>query len=90
MTRGAVAAVADAARTGIVIAGFGSVLDGAEAVASGQLAAVVAPFPARMGTLSVDLMIRHLNGEAIPTRVDAGYLVVTADNAEQLLTDDAS
>jgi hypothetical protein len=43
-----------------------------------------------MGTVGVDLMTRHLNGEEVPAKVDSGALLVTADNAAQFQADQAS
>jgi hypothetical protein len=39
-----------------------------------------------MGTVGVDLMVRHLNGEEIPTKVDSGSGLATKDNVDQYLT----
>jgi len=42
-------------------------------------------FPDVMGTIGVDLIVRKLNGEEIPEKVDSGSGVVTKDNVDQYL-----
>lgn len=84
MTRGAAGGVAAIGRDDVVIVGFGTILAGVEAVAAGEVTAVVAPFPARTGTVALDLLVRHLNGETVPPQVDAGFVVVTEQNVDRL------
>ena len=43
-----------------------------QAVKNGDFAADVLQFPDAMGIIGVDLMVRHLNGEEVPERVDSG------------------
>jgi ribose transport system substrate-binding protein len=82
MALAAVDAALAAGRDDVVVAGFGGSAEAVAAVADGSLAATVAEFPARVGTLGVDLLVRHLNGEAVPPRVDAGFQVVSDDNVD--------
>ena len=42
-------------------------------------------FPDAMGIYGVDLMVRHLNGETIPEKVDSGSGLATAENIDQYL-----
>jgi ribose transport system substrate-binding protein len=85
---GAMTAVAAAGRDDVLIVGFGSVLTGAEAVDNGEIAAVVAPFPARMGALGVDALLSHLEGEELPPFTDSGFVLVTEENVDDLLPED--
>ena len=82
---GAVQAVKAAGRTDIVIVGFDGNPSAFQAIKDGEMAADVAQFPERMGTYGVDLMVRHLNGEQIPEKVDTGTGLVTAENVDQFL-----
>ena len=38
-----------------------------------------------MGIIGVDLMVRHLNGEEVPERVDSGSGLATPENVDQYL-----
>jgi len=80
---GALQAVQAAGRTDIAIVGFDGNPQAVEAVANGQFAGEIAQFPAVMGTVSLDLMVRHLNGEEIPTFVDSGTAVITPENVDE-------
>jgi len=82
MALAAVDAALAVGRDDVVAAGFGGTAEAIAAVAEGNLAATVAEFPARVGSLGVDLLVRHLNGEAVPPRVDAGFQVVSDDNVD--------
>ncbi|MFL5760023.1 MAG: sugar ABC transporter substrate-binding protein [Thermomicrobiales bacterium] len=82
---GAIQALKAANRSDVVVVGFDGTKDGLQAIKDGTLAADVLQFPAVMGTLGVDLLVRHLNGEEIPTKVDSGSGLATADNVDQYL-----
>jgi ribose transport system substrate-binding protein len=66
----------------IFIVGFDAIPDAVEAIKNGDMLATVAQFPRVMGTLGVDLLVLHLNGEEVPELVDSGALLVTQENAE--------
>lgn len=82
---GAVQALKAAGRSDVVVVGFDGTDAGLEAVKSGDLAADVLQFPDAMGIISVDLLVRHLNGETIPDRVDSGSGLATAENIDDYL-----
>lgn len=82
---GAVQALKSAGKTGVVVVGLDGTNDGLQAVKDGSFAADVAQHPELMGTVGVDLMVRHLNGETVPTYVDTGYAVITSQNVDQFL-----
>jgi ribose transport system substrate-binding protein len=82
---GAVQALKAAGRDDVVVVGFDGTQGGLEAVKNGDLAADVLQFPDEMGIIGVDLLVRHLNGEEIPERVDSGSGLATAENVDQYL-----
>jgi ribose transport system substrate-binding protein len=82
---GAVQALKAAGRSDVIVVGFDGTKDGLQAVKDGTLAADVLQFPDAMGIIGVDLMVRHLNGETIPEKVDSGSGLATAENIDQYL-----
>jgi len=80
---GALQALKAAGRDDVPIVGFDAIPDAVEAVKNGEMAATVAQFPRVMGTVGVDLLVRHLNGEEVPELVDSGAMLVTQENAEE-------
>jgi ribose transport system substrate-binding protein len=87
---GALQALVAAGRDDVVLVGFDAIPDVVQAIIDGTVDGTVAQFPKVMGTVGVDLMTRHLNGEEVPAKVDSGALLVTADNAAQFQADQAS
>lgn len=84
---GALQVIEEAGRDDIALVGFDANPQAVEAVASGRFAGEIAQFPAVMGTVAVDLLVRHLNGEEVPARVDSGSGLITAENVDQFLTE---
>jgi ribose transport system substrate-binding protein len=82
---GALQALKAAGRDDVLIVGFDGTKDGLTAVKNGDFAADVLQFPDAMGIIGVDLMVRHLNGEDVPERVDSGSGLATAENVDQYL-----
>src|SRR4051812_3665343 len=82
---GAVQALKAAGRSDVIVVGFDGTKDGLQAVKDGDLAADVLQFPDAMGIIGVDLLVRHLNGETIPEKVDSGSGLATAENIDQYL-----
>lgn len=82
---GALQALKAAGRDDVLIVGFDGTEDGLQAVKNGDFAADVLQFPDAMGIIGVDLMVRHLNGEEVPERVDSGSGLATAENVDQYL-----
>lgn len=79
---GALQALVAAGRDDVIIVGFDAIPDAVQAVKDGDMKATVAQFPKVMGVVGVDLMVRHLNGETVPEKVDSGAMLVTQENAE--------
>jgi ribose transport system substrate-binding protein len=86
---GALQALVAAGRDDVVLVGFDAIPDVVQAIIDGSVNGTMAQFPKVMGTVGVDLMVRHLNGEEVPAKVDSGALLVTADNAAQFQADNA-
>ena len=82
---GALQALKAAGRDDVLIVGFDGTKDGLQAVKNGDFAADVLQFPDAMGIIGVDLMVRHLNGEDVPDRVDSGSGLATPENVDQYL-----
>src|SRR5688572_27887958 len=77
---GALQALKAAGRDDVRSVGFDGTKDGLQAVKDGDFAADVLQFPDAMGIIGVDLIVRHLNGEEVPERVDSGSGLATAEN----------
>jgi ribose transport system substrate-binding protein len=82
---GAIQALKAAGRDDVVVVGFDGTEAGLQAIKDGDLAADVLQFPDAMGIIGVDLIVRHLNGEDVPERVDSGSGLATPENVDQYL-----
>lgn len=82
---GALQVIEEAGRDDIVLVGFDANPEAVQAVASGRFAGEIAQFPAVMGAVGVDLLVRHLNGEEVPELVDSGSALITQENVDQFL-----
>ncbi len=87
---GALQALKAAGRDDVLIVGFDANPDAVQAVKDGEFAADIAQFPAVMGTVGVDLMVRHLNGGTVPATVDSSSAVITPQNVDQFLPQEAT
>lgn len=68
------------ANDAIVLVGFDACCGELDKIVSGQEDATVAQFPAKMGELGVDALVRAIRGEEVELLVDTGAGLVTADN----------
>ncbi|MEQ1768567.1 MAG: sugar ABC transporter substrate-binding protein [Devosia sp.] len=68
------------ANDAIVMVGFDACCGEIDKVASGQEDATVAQFPAKMGELGVDALVRALRGESVEPLIDTGAGLVTMAN----------
>ena len=68
------------ANDAIVLVGFDACCGEIDKIVSGQEDATVAQFPAKMGELGVDTLVRALRGETVEPLVDTGAGLVTAEN----------
>jgi len=78
---GALEAIANANRSpdSIIVVGFDASPDELAAIESGTEDASVAQFPAKMGELGVDTVLKAVLGEAVEANVDTGTAIVTKD-----------
>ncbi len=80
---GAAQAISNAgiANDAIILVGFDACCGEIEKIVSGQEDATVAQYPSKMAELGVDALVRAIAGEDVPTLIDSGAALVTADNA---------
>ena len=79
---GATQAIANAgiANDDIVMVGFDACCGELDKIVSGQEDATVAQFPAKMGELGVDALVKAIRGEKVESLVDTGAGLVTKEN----------
>jgi ribose transport system substrate-binding protein len=82
-TSGMLLALQDAQLAGkVVFLGFDGTPEYAQAVRAGDMSGFVIQDPFGMAALAVETMVHHLQGQAVPPRVDTGVVVVTAENLD--------
>ncbi len=81
MALGVVDAVQAAGATGkIIVVSVDGIPDGLEAVKQGSLAGTVMQYPEAMAYLAVEALIKKLNGESVPEKIDSPVKLITKDN----------
>jgi ABC-type sugar transport system substrate-binding protein len=82
---GAVKSISNAgiANDKIILVGFDACCGEIEAIKSGAEDASVAQFPAKMGELGIDTVVKAIRGEAVETNVDTGAGLVTLQNVKE-------
>jgi ABC-type sugar transport system substrate-binding protein len=65
----------------MVLVGFDALPDEVSQIEAGKEDASVAQFPAKMGELGMDTLLKAVNGEDVPPTVDTGTEIVTKENA---------
>ncbi len=82
---GAITAIANAGRSpeDIILVGFDALPDEVAAIVEGTEDASVAQFPAKIGELGIDTLLKAVSGEAVDAFVDTGTAMVTAENAAE-------
>ena len=80
---GAATAISNAgiAPEDIILVGFDALPDEVALIVSGQENASVAQFPAKIGELGIDTLLKVVQGETVEPFVDTGTAIVTPDNA---------
>lgn len=73
------------ANDAIVMVGFDACCGELDKIVSGQEDATVAQFPAKMGELGVDALVKAIRGESVEALVDTGAGLVTADNVKDYM-----
>lgn len=81
---GAVKSISNAgiANDKIILVGFDACCGEIEAIKSGAEDASVAQFPAKMGELGIDTVLKAIRGEAVEANVDTGAGLVTQQNVK--------
>jgi ABC-type sugar transport system substrate-binding protein len=82
---GAITAIANAGRSpeDIILVGFDALPDEVAAILEGTEDASVAQFPAKIGELGIDTLLKAVSGEDVDAFVDTGTAMVTAENAAE-------
>lgn len=82
---GAITAIANAGRSpeDIILVGFDALPDEVAAIGAGTEDASVAQFPAKIGELGIDTLLKAVSGEDVDAFVDTGTAMVTAENAAE-------
>lgn len=82
---GALQAIEDAGRTGILVSGFDGTPEGIEAVIAGRLAYTLDQSPFQQGAFSVKAAVDVLNGVEIEKEINTGGTVIDKTNAQAIL-----
>jgi simple sugar transport system substrate-binding protein len=82
---GAATAIANAgiAPEDIILVGFDASPDEVALIVAGSEDASVAQFPAKIGELGIDTLLKVVRGEAVDALVDTGTAIVTPENAAE-------
>jgi ribose transport system substrate-binding protein len=67
----------------VIVVGFDANPDAAQAILNGEMNATIAQSPKNMGALSVEALIKLINGETLEPVIDTGTELVTAENAAE-------
>lgn len=67
----------------VVVVGFDANPNAADAILAGEMEATIAQSPFNMGSLSVESLIKLINGETLDPIIDTGTQLVTAENAAE-------
>jgi ABC-type sugar transport system substrate-binding protein len=83
-TLGAIQSIQKAHRAGnIVVIGFDALPDEVKQIVAGHETASVAQFPAKMGEIGMATLLKAVQGQSVPLKVDTGTAIVTKANASQ-------
>jgi ribose transport system substrate-binding protein len=84
MALGVVEAVANAGKQGqVIVVGTDGVPDAIQSVRDGSMSATVASFPYVMGRTALEVAIRLLEGQDVPSTVVSQQELITADNVDE-------
>jgi ribose transport system substrate-binding protein len=83
-TLGAIQSIQKAHRAGnLVLVGFDALPDEVKQIVAGHETASVAQFPAKMGQMGMGTLLKAVQGQAVPPKIDTGTAIVTKANASQ-------
>ena len=86
MALGAMEAIAARRLTGkVALVGFDATREALRAVDAGQMSAVMAQYPERIGRRAIQEAIKAARGQAVEKYVDIGTALVTRENVGQFL-----
>jgi ABC-type sugar transport system substrate-binding protein len=81
MALGVVRAVQETGAAGkVLVVSVDGIPDGLEAVKQGSLAGTVTQYPEAMAYLAVEALVKKLNGENVPEKIDSPVKLITKDN----------
>jgi ABC-type sugar transport system substrate-binding protein len=80
---GAVQAIKAKGKSGIVVVGFDADAPQITDILAGNQLASVIQFPAKMGSMGIDTLVKVIEGQTVPATIDTGTGLVTKDNAAQ-------
>lgn len=73
---------ANISKDAMLLVGFDACCGEIEAIKAGDEDASVAQFPAKMGELGIETLVKAINGEKVDANVDTGAGLVTLDNVK--------
>jgi simple sugar transport system substrate-binding protein len=83
-TLGAIQSIQKAHRAGnLVLVGFDALPDEVKQIVAGHETASVAQFPAKMGEMGMATLLKAVQGQTVPPKIDTGTAIVTKANASQ-------
>ena len=86
MALGAMQAIEARHLTGkIVLVGFDATREALRAIAAGEMNAVMAQYPERIGKRAIEEAIKAARGQPVEKRIDIGTALVTKDNVAEFL-----
>jgi ABC-type sugar transport system substrate-binding protein len=84
MALGVVNAVQAAGASGkVIVVGVDATPDALEAIKQGLLAGTVAQYPDAMAYVAVETMVKKLNGETVPEKIDSPIKLITNSNLSE-------
>lgn len=88
MALGAVQVLESQGVTGVKVMGVDCLMEAVQAIVDGRYQATTANDPQFLGTLAVRVAAKVAAGEEVPDYVDAGSILITAENAQEFLNPD--
>lgn len=83
VANGIIMALRNIGKGGVVkVIGFDAGTQTIEAMKKGDVQGIIVQNPVRMSYLAVKTMVEHLQGKAVPKRIDTGVYVVTPENMD--------
>jgi inositol transport system substrate-binding protein len=67
----------------VVVVSVDAIPEAVDAVRDGLLAGTVAQYPDAMAYLAVETMLKTLNGEAVPAKIDSPIKLITKENLSE-------